>query len=164
MSEPLKYKAEKAISSYLSNAALSALSGWNHYQGQNPTAVTLPCVLVYATSMVEAFPNGRQKNVGITVCLESAIDADADADSVHGETADRTTNFTAHRAALAAVEAALEDAGALKAHANKGNITTRPVSDFYVYDIQEVGQSSEYAERNFGSKIMLNLVCESQDN
>ncbi len=164
MSEPLKYKAELAVASYLSTVA--ALSAFTKYEGQNPGEQTPPCIVVSATRMHEVFVDSMPKNVSLEVEIISPIDTDQDADAIAGETTDRAANWSAHRSAVSAVETALQDLVALQTHANKGNLSSRPVTGFYVYDIQEESQQSTYAgaERMLISSISLNLVCEAQDN
>ena len=166
MSEPLKYKAELAVSRFIEVGALSALNGWSYYRGQNPGAQTPPCVVVSALSQVESFPNAKPKNVQLTVEIVSSMDADQDADNIHGDATDRATNWSAHRDAVQAVEARLENLTALQAFANKTNVNNRPVSAFYVYDIQENNQQSAMSgeDRMLVSVIGITLVCEAQDN
>jgi hypothetical protein len=166
MSEPLKYKAEKAISGFINALSSSALSGYAFYEGQNPGASVPPCVVVYVTAQKESFANSLPKDVSLSVEIVTPIDTDQDADSVSGETTDRATNWTAHRAAVAAVEARLQDLPALKAYANAESDGTRPCKDFFIYDIQEDGQSSMMAgeARHMISAIQLTLVCEAQNN
>jgi hypothetical protein len=98
--------------------------------------------------------------------IVSPIDTDQGANSIHGEAADRSANWSAHRAAVQAIEAKLQDLTGLKAYANKVNVTNRPVSAFYIYDIHEEGQSSNIAaeQRMIVSTITLTVVCEAQDN
>lgn len=166
MSEPLKYKAELAVSKFIEVGALAALSGWSYYQGQNPGEQTPPCVVVSAVSQVESFPNALPKNVSLTVELVSSMDIDQDGDNVRGEATDRATNWSAHRDAVQAVEARLQNLTALQAYVNKVNVSNRPVSGFYCYDIQEDNQQSAFSgeDRMLVSVIGITLVCEAQDN
>ena len=166
MAEPLKYKVEKAISGFISTGSLSALSGWNHYQGQNPGTQSPPACVVYFESAKESFPNSMPKDCRVVVELVSSIDTDQDADSIHSEATDRATNWSNHRAAVQAVEARLQDLTTLQSYANSGNVVNRPVTGFYLYDIQEDGQSSNIAQeqRMLISTISLTVVCEAQDN
>lgn len=166
MSEPLKYKAEKAVSAWLAADTSSALSGWTHYQGQNPGTQTPPCVVVYSNAMQESFPNAKPKNVTLTVEIVSSIDTDQDSDGVHGEASDRATNWSNHRNAVAAIEQRLAGGEALKLFCGTANRTNRPVADFFVYDIQEDSQQSTMSgeDRMLISIIGLTLVCEAQDN
>lgn len=164
MSEPLKYKAELAVASYLGTFA--ALSAFTIYKGQNPGAQAPPCIVVSAGSMTEAFADAMPKRIRIDLEIVSPVDTDQDADSIAGEATDRAANWTAHRAAVQAVEAAMQDVVALQTHAGKGNHVNRPVTGFYIYDVEEDSQQSVYAgaERMMISQIGLVLTAEAQDN
>lgn len=166
MSEPLKFKVEKALTAFLEDQALSELSGYHLYQGQNPNEKELNSIGIEATGMRESFPDSMPKDVTVTIGVETGVDDDGNADGVAGAAADRTANWTAHRAAVAAIEQALQELDALKAFANSVNVTNRPVSDFYIYDIQEDGQGSTFIAdaRMLISVITLTIVCEAQDN
>lgn len=164
MSEPLKYKAELAVAGYLST--VSALSAFTFYKGQNPGEQAPPCIVVSSGAMTEAFPDAMPKKIRIDIEIVSPVDTDQDADSIAGEATDRAANWSAHRAAVQAVESALQNVTALQTYANKGNLSTRPVTGFYIYDIEEESQQSVYAgaERVMISQIGLALICEAQDN
>ena len=164
MSEPLKYKAETAIASYLGTVA--AQCGHTIFKGQNPGEQSPPCIVVSAGSMVEAFADALPKKIQIGIEIVSPIDTDANHDGIAGSANDRQTNWSSHRSTVAAVESAMQDVVALQTHANKGNLSTRPVTGFYVYDVQEESQQSNYAgaERMLISAIGFVLTCEAQDN
>lgn len=164
MSEPLKYKAELAIAGYL--GTVTALSAFTIYKGQNPGEQAPPCIVVSSSSIAEAFPDAMPKKVRIDVEIVSPIDTDQDADSIAGETTDRATNWSAHRTAVQAVEAAMQNIEGLQFYANSTNVTNRPVTGFYIYDIDEESQQSNYAgsERMLISAMGFTLTCEAQDN
>lgn len=155
MSEPLKYKCEKTISAFL--AAQPALSGFTHYQGQNPTEQTAPAIIVFAATSQEAWPSSAPKNVSITVEIVSQIDTDANSDSVHGASADRTANWATHRAAVAEVESRMQNVEAIRQYSLTG---------FHLYDVQEDSQQGTLTgeDRMLISVIGYTVVCEGQSN
>ena len=116
--------------------------------------------------MAEAFPDALPKKIRIDIEIVSPIDTDQNQDGVAGSSNDRATNWSAHRSTVQAVESAMQDVVALQTHANKGNRFTRPVTGFYIYDIEEESQQSNHAgqERMLISAIGLVLTCEAQDN
>ena len=68
---------------------------------------------------------------------------------------------------MQAIEAAMQDVVALQTHSNKGNLSTsRPVTGFYVYELEEESQQSNYAgaERMLISALGYVLTAEAQDN
>lgn len=166
MSEPLKYKVEKAITGFITAAADAALSGWSYYEGQSAASASVPFIGVVITDIRESFDDAMPKDVRVEVQVVSAVDTDRDADTIEGEATDRAANWITHRAAVAAVESRMQNLTAFKAYANKTNITDRPVSDFYVYDVQEdLQQSTAPGEtRLFLSTLTYTVVCEAQDN
>jgi hypothetical protein len=155
MSEPLKYKVEKSISAFL--AAQTDLSAFNQYQGQNPGETAPPAIIVFASSMQEAWPNSLPKSVAITVEVVSAIDTDSNADSVHGASADRTANWSTHRTAVAVVEEKMRDLEQMRRYV---------LPCFHIYDVQEDSQQSTLTgdDRMMISVIGFTVTCEGQQN
>ncbi len=165
MSEPLKYKAETAVASYLGTVA--AQNGHVIFKGQNPGEQTPPCIVVSVGSVAEAFADALPKRIQIGIEIISPIDTDQNQDGIAGATNDRALNWSAHRSTVQAIEAAMQDVVALQTHANKGNLSTsRPVTGFYVYDVEEESQQSNYAgaERMLISALGYVLTAEAQDN
>ena len=166
MPEPLKYKLEKSITGWLAKSGGTGLTGFTYYEGQCPQQATLPFIGVTITEIRESFPDSSPKDCRVEVQILGAVDTDQDADGISGESTDRATNWTAHRAAVAAVESAMTDLQGFQQYAGKHNETDRPVSDFYVYDVQEDLQHSTApgASRMFLSTITYTVVCEAHDN
>ena len=164
MAEPLKYKIEHGLRSYL--AGVADLSAFTVQAGQNPLAVSPPCIAVFLNGMREASPDSMVKRCEMQVEIITAIDADDDGDNQTGENSDRTANWEDHRAAVKAAEGALQDLAAMKAYLNKVNVINRPVTAFYLYDILEENQSSSFAgeDRVLVSVIQVTCLCEAQDN
>lgn len=166
MAEPLKYKVERSIAAYL--GTLAGLSAFTITEGQKAASVSPPLITVYCDGMRDSFADSLPKDCRVVVEVVSAIDTDADADNVHGEATDRATNYSTHLTACQVVEAAFQEAAAATfiAFCAVGNITNRPVTAFYVYDIQEDGQGSTVSgeDRLFISTFSYTVICEAQDN
>ena len=166
MSEPLKYKVEKVITGWINKLASSALTGWSYYEGQCPQVASVPFIGVVIQEIRESFPDSMPKDVRVDIQIVSAVDTDQDANDIEGETADRAVNWANHRTAAQVVEARMQSFTALQAYANKVNVTDRPVTAFYLYDVQEDLQQSAApgASRLIMSTLRYTFVCEAQDN
>jgi hypothetical protein len=118
-------------------------------------------------SVAEAFADAMPKRIQIGIEIVSPIDTDQNQDGIAGATNDRALNWSAHRSTVQAIEAAMQDVVALQTHANKGNLSTsRPVTGFYAYDVEEESQQSNYAgsERMLISALGYVLTAEAADN
>lgn len=120
MADPLRIKVEKAVLSYLRNAGISDLSGWNFQRSTEPVPVNMPKVCIRCTGTPEAFPCSMPKNAAFEIILLSSLDADEDADGNASEDNDRYVTEAEHAAAEEAVTLGMRSIDAVKTHLNAG--------------------------------------------
>lgn len=136
MSYPLKHKIEAVINGWIAKGALSELSGYTYHKGQLRDLQTLPAIVTAVDSLEASWElqesgstwDGIPRTAQVTVRLRTRANFSA------AHTA--ATSETAHYDAAAALETRLGNDAGIRAYANSENITDRPVSAFYLYNVQ----------------------------
>lgn len=143
----LRKKIEAALVAYLQDQ--DDLAELNFYHGHDTAEKELPCVVVHCSSLQDAMPDFMPKTADVQIVLAQSID-------------DGTEND--FDAAASVIETAMQDLESLKDFVNKQNTNDRPVSDFFLYDVQENGQETMFEDRRRGLGFSYVVVCEAQDN
>ena len=143
MSLPLKRKVEKVISGWLSTGSIAALANHNYYHGLRMAAKAAPCIIIAVTSTEPSWETGNgeptQTDGKVDVVLKTKCAADTDNSSDTAE--------AAHYDAAEAIETRLRNFSGLVAYANADNLTTRPVTSFYIADLSAPAANFMYDEK-----------------
>jgi hypothetical protein len=163
---PLKKKVEVGLLAYLEALELEALEGYHFFRGSSAVKRVLPAVSVMVENVEDAWPESMPKNCTAVVYFWTAIDGETTGGELSEEQQDerREESEALHDDAMAAVEEALQDLAAMQLFLNKVNLTNRPVTAFYLYDVIEAGQSTAVDGRAFGNGLRYTVRCEAQDN
>ena len=127
MAFPIKQKIEAVINGWIAKGASGDLTGYSYYKGQAQDRINVPAIIATVDSFDAAFPDGEPVMAQVTVTVITKTDFTS------ANTA--ATSEAAHYAAAAAVATRMVTAG-LADYANADNVTDRPVSAFYLYDVQ----------------------------
>lgn len=159
---PLQQRAAQAILSYLSGAAISALSAYTLRRFDDPRSMPTKLVAVEVGQLSKAWQTvGCLEHEGdLMIIIRTCRDTDADADSVTSEDTDRLANQTAHLASIAGVLTALDDVAAIRTALNYPAGVTREVQDFHFYAWAKVTQPvTDMQGGMWITEIRRELVC-----
>jgi hypothetical protein len=154
---PLRRKIEQAFISYVASQLGTTAGQYRRYLGSSvPTTrdadgmlvMQPPCIVVFCESLEDAFDDAMPKSAGLNIGLMTSLD---------------DTPEASHLQAVAEVESAMQALALAQAHVGPAN-ATRSWAEFYLYDINENGQSTDFEDRRYNTALRYTIVCEGQDN